>query len=345
MNIGISAGGTLGHIMPGLILAKELAKKHNIIFISSLKDKKYQVLYDAKYIKHIYYVESQGFGKNIIYNIKTIKKVFKASKKIKAVLKEEKIDLVIGMGGYISGITINIANKLKIKTIIHEQNQIIGLANKLVLKKSNKILLSFKSKIPLKYQKKTFIVSNPRLFVQKPENIKKRSNQILITSGSNGAKFINELAIKICNNQSFNDYKIILITGKKYYNLTKEQIKNSNVKVIEFVDNLLPYIYSSSIAIIRAGSSTIFETIAMETIPIIIPSLNVKNNHQYFNANEISNLKLGEIVLEDDNALENLKNQIKSINNNKNTYISNIKKYKSKYHLKRIIDLIEEEGL
>lgn len=345
MNIGISAGGTLGHIMPGLILAKELSKKHNIIFISSLKDKKYQVLYDAKYIKHIYYVESQGFGKNIIYNIKTIKKVFNASKKIKSILEKEKIDLVIGMGGYISGITINIANKLKIKTIIHEQNQIIGLANKLVLKKSNKILLSFKSKIPLKYQKKTFIVSNPRLFVKKPENIKKVSNQILITSGSNGAKFINELAIKICNNQSFNDYKIVLITGKKYYNSTKEQIKNSNVKVIEFVANLLPYIYSSSIAIIRAGSSTIFETIAMDSIPIMIPSLNVKNNHQYFNAKEISNLKLGEIVLEDDNALENLKNQIKSINNNKNTYISNIKKYKSKYHLKRIIDLIEEEGL
>ena len=44
MNILITAGGTLGHIMPGLILAKELSKKHSVIYIASLKDEKYDVI-------------------------------------------------------------------------------------------------------------------------------------------------------------------------------------------------------------------------------------------------------------------------------------------------------------
>lgn len=341
MNILITAGGTLGHIMPGLILAKELSKKHSVIYIASLKDEKYDVIKKADYIKKVYYIDSQGFNKNILYNLKTIKKVFNATKNIKQILKQENINLAIGMGGYISGIVINVCNKEKIKTIIHEQNQVMGLANRLVLKRSNKILLSFNNKIPNKYKAKTYQVGNPRMFIERPTNLKKKNDQILITSGSNGASFINNLAEKLCNSNLLIDYKIILITGKKYYEEVKQKIKKSNVKIIDFVDNIIPYLYESSMVITRAGSSTIFESIAMSTIPIMIPSINVTGNHQYYNAKEIKNLGMGEVVEENEDSYKKILKTIDKVNYNKDKYISNMTKYKTKYTLKRLIDIIE----
>ena len=343
MNVVITAGGTLGHIMPGLEIAKELSKKHNVIYITSLKDEKYDILKKADYLNKVYYINAQGFNKNIIYNIKTIIKVLNSTKDIKQILKQEKIDLAIGMGGYISGIVINVCNRLKIKTIIHEQNKIMGLSNKLVLRKTNKILLTFNTKLPLKYKTKIYQVSNPRLFINKPLNISKKDKQILITSGSNGSKFINSLAIELCNSNLLREYRIVIVTGKKYFEEVKNKINKVNVKKIEFVENLLPYLYESSIVITRAGSSTIFEAICMNTILIMIPSPNVANNHQYHNAKEIKELGMGELVEENENTYKNILRTIDNVDLNKQKYITNIINYKNKYTLKRIIDIIERK--
>ena len=343
MNIVITAGGTLGHIFPGLILAKELSKKHDVIYITSLKDEKYEILKKVDYLKKVYYVESQGFNKNIVYNVKTILKVIKAKKDIKQILEQENIDLAIGMGGYISGIVLDTCNRLKIKTIIHEQNKIMGLANKLVLKKTNKILLSFENEIPLKYKHKTYLVSNPRMFVKVPTNVVKKTKQILITSGTNGSKFINELAVELCNSNLLREYNIVIITGHKYYEEVKRKINKVNVKVLEFVDNLLPHLYESEIVLTRAGSGTIFESIAMNTIPIMIPSPNVTNNHQYYNAKEVENLGIGEVVEENNNTYKMVLKTIDRVDLNKNKYVSNMIKYKNKYTFKKIIDIIERK--
>ena len=91
-----------------------------------------------------------------------------------------------------------LCTKRKIRKIIHEQNKVMGLANKVSIPVVNKVLLSFDIDLKKNNNKKV-IVSNPCLFINKP-NIQKEENHILITSGSNGAKEINDLAIKIINN-------------------------------------------------------------------------------------------------------------------------------------------------
>ena len=106
MNIAIFAGGTLGHITPGLVIAKELSKRHNVIYITSLKDQKYEVVKKQYYLKDIYYIDCQGFAKNLFKDVITCKKAIKAIISIKSILKKNKIDLAIGMGGFISGVGI-----------------------------------------------------------------------------------------------------------------------------------------------------------------------------------------------------------------------------------------------
>lgn len=337
MNIAIVAGGTLGHIMPGLVLAKKLSEKHNVIYITSLKDKRFNVLDDAKYLNKVYYVDSSGFSKNIIKNIITIKKAVSAKTHILKILKEEQIDLVIGMGGYISGIAM--LCKLKnCKKIIHEQNKIMGLANKVSLKYVDNILLTFNIDLKEKFNNKIHIVSNPVLFTSEFQTIKKQ-NKILITSGSNGAKEVNDIAINLINNHYLDNYDITLVTGKRYYENVKQEINNKNVKILPFSNNLIDELKDASYVISRAGSSTIFESLSTNTIPILIPSKNVKGNHQYFNALEIKRMNLGEIAESADDIVK----IINKIKRNYQDYISNINSYKKRYSMDKIINIIERK--
>ena len=152
MVIAFSGGGTLGHITPALSFIKEIksrSKNTKIIFIATFKDKQYDILKNNLDITKIYYLKAYGKPTKITDYCKTIYYDLKVLTSIKNILKKEKVDLVVGMGGYISGISMYLANKLKLKTVIHEQNSIIGFANKINVKKTDLILTTFKNTIGL----------------------------------------------------------------------------------------------------------------------------------------------------------------------------------------------------
>ena len=196
----ICGGGTLGHIMPGVAIGKILKqKKYNIIFIMSSKDRKFETFTNIPDIDKSYYYEVEGINrKNYFKNIFGVIKNYCSYLKIKELLKEIKPSLVIGMGGYISGIVIKAAYSLSIKTILHEQNSVIGLANKLCLKIVDKVFLSF----PIDNIKNSVVVGNPRIL--DTVNILKNSiyNHITVISGSLGSSVINKTMIKFLKDDS-----------------------------------------------------------------------------------------------------------------------------------------------
>ena len=339
MKIAIVGGGTLGHIVPGLILGSNLAKKHEIIYITTKKDKRFNIFNKHKYLKKVYYIDSSGLSKNILTNIKIFFKDLKAMYQINKIVNSEQIDLLIGMGGYISGLTIFVANNLNIKTMIHEQNSVMGLANKLNLKKTNKLLLSYEDNTLKKYQDKITIIPNPRYTDALTLNKLNNKKHILITSGTNGSKFINTIMCDLLNIYDFPKYTITFITGKKYYDdVVKNIIKKPNIQILPFTNDLLKEMNLSSLVISRAGSSSLYEILGLKKLSIIIPSPNVTNNHQYYNAMEIVTNGLGEIISDDD-----VIKKIHKVNNHYNDYVTNIKRYKKKYNLNKIINIIEEE--
>ena len=148
MRVVITAGGTGGHIFPALALISKLKEK----------DKDVEILYigttdrmekDIIPLQNINYVGIKMIGlnrKNPFKNIEVLKTYYKACKRAKEELSLFKPDVVIGFGGYISAPVIYSASKLKIKTIIHEQNSIPGISNKFLSKYVDKILVSFKER-------------------------------------------------------------------------------------------------------------------------------------------------------------------------------------------------------
>lgn len=324
MRIVCFTGGTLGHIMPCVVLIREIKKRYPtsyIIVVATSKDSSYEVLKD-NCIDKVYYIDCSKASLNIKEQFNNLK----AYKKIKEILKEEQIRIAYGFGGYISGIGVLAAKSIKLKTYLHEQNSVMGKANKLLSKVVDKVFLSY----PVKDMKKNFcLVGNPVYLnaLEIKKDIYKIKNKILFTSGTLGARTINMLAVNLINNGYLKDYDIYIVTGKKYYDEVRKLINNKNIKILPFSNTLLNDIASSDIVVSRAGSSTLFEILGTKTLSIVIPSTNVTANHQYHNASYFKKLGLIEMIEEENLSLVNFINIFNILIADKAVYLSNMKKY------------------
>lgn len=342
MKIAFCGGGTLGHIYPAISIINEYHKMYpqdKITFICNIKDQE-KLKELTKLVNKVYYFNCYGRNKNIFKNIKMIFYNLKEIKKIKKTLKNENFDLIFGMGGYISGMVIKCAQKLRIPTIIHEQNRIIGLSNKLVVKDVNLFLTTY----PMpKYNQNQLLIGNPRYYEAKQmkESNFHSSKNILITSGTIGSKKINEMAIDFLNSEFSKNYTTTLITGVKYFDEVKEKLKSGiHYEVLAFSNDMLKLMKTSGIVISRSGSTTIFEILGTGAIPIFIPSPNVTSNHQYYNAKYITDLGIGELIKENELTIELLKSTIKKIDDNYDDYLTSLKNYTPPSTLKEIMDHI-----
>lgn len=344
MNIAFCAGGTLGHINPALTFIdriKDTYKNTKIILITTEKDKKYSIISSNKNIDKIYYIKSLGLPRNIFKIPKSVYINIKALEIIKRIYKEEKIDVVIGMGGYISGLGIYIANKLHLKTVVHEQNSVLGFANKINIKKTNLILTSFKNTKGLVNDEKVRWIGNPQYSIAKRKDKSAFANRksILVTSGTLGSKCINDVVCELINSRALKNYTITFVTGKKYYDeIINKVITSKRVQVIPFTSNMLDEMSRAGIIISRAGSSTLFEILAIKNPAIIIPSPNVTNNHQYYNALEFKDQGLIKLIEEQDLNFNTLLNALITIDKEYDVYVNKLKDYKLKDTLDEFIN-------
>ena len=347
--IVITGGGTFGHVLPILPVVYSIYKDYNLYFIGTNKGVEKKYFYDNNinlYFKKIYYLDMIGIDrKNIFKNIITVCKYFKTKKEIKKIFSKIKPNLIIGMGGYISGVVVNEGIKKKIKTIIYEQNSVLGLSNKLLYKKVNKLLLSVDIN-NIKCKNKV-IVGNPRLNYVRSNYKTSDNNYILIFGGSLGSEYINNLILDNINYFNINNYNIKIIVGKKYYknNIDKiNSINNRNILIYDFLDNILDEMSNASLIISRSGSSTISEILGLRKPSILIPSPNVTGNHQYLNAYNLYNNGCCEMIEEKELTKENLYNLINKLLTNYNIRNKIINNINNIYRNNCLLDFINEIG-
>ena len=144
MKIIFTTGGTGGHIFPALSLMEYIKKqnpKNEIVYIGS-NDRLESTLIPERGYKFIG-IDVHSFSKNIKKNIKTFKEMKSSYKKCLEILKDEKPDLVIAFGGYVTFPVIKAAKKLGIKIAYHEQNVMPGKVNKIFKRYADVIFVSF----------------------------------------------------------------------------------------------------------------------------------------------------------------------------------------------------------
>ena len=289
MKIAIVAGGSGGHIYPAISLAEELEKKgHDITFIGSNDRMEKDVVpaHNFKYIGLDVYT-TRG---SIIQKVKSIVSIEKAYKKCLEILNG--FDMAIGFGNYISIPVMEAACKLKLKTVIHEQNSFVGRANRVLDNKVDLIIGSYKENLKQFKNKNIKILGNPQsskaYMLKQDKNVLKslgldpNKKTVVIFMGSLGSSSVNNKLVdyfKLLDGS----YQVVYATGKLHYESTINKVQqNDYLKIFERIDGI-SVMNNSTLLISRAGATTLSEIAAIGMPAILIPSPYVPNNHQYYN--------------------------------------------------------------
>ncbi|MFA5527589.1 MAG: undecaprenyldiphospho-muramoylpentapeptide beta-N-acetylglucosaminyltransferase [Peptostreptococcales bacterium] len=307
MKVIMTGGGTGGHIYPAIAIAdkiKSVYKDAEILFVGTKQGLENDIVPRSGY--PIQNISVKGFYRKKIWrNLGTLQKAMKGLAEANKVIKEFNPDVVIGTGGYVCGPVVFAASRKNIKTYIHEQNAFPGVTNKILARFVDKIFISFDaSRKYFKNQDKIVFTGNPlrKEFIgysrEKANANLKRSGDgftIVCFGGSRGAEKINEAmlgVIEILN--KIEDIHLFFITGKIHYKDFMEKIEGKgielgqNIKILDYADNMVDYMYASDLVISRAGAITIAEINAAGKPSILIPSPHVTGNHQYYNAKVVA---------------------------------------------------------
>lgn len=295
----IMAGGTGGHIFPGIALAEVLKEKGWRVEWMGTADRMEADLV-PKHGLPIHFIDVKGVRGNGIKRLfSTPAMLFKAVKQAKNILKDLQPDVVVGFGGYASG-PGGVAAKLSgIPLILHEQNAVMGLTNKLLSRVAIKTLLAFPNTSGVKHSDKVEVVGNPvRADIAELNGRPKRIlnehsvKQILIVGGSLGARVFNQTLPKIFSELKNADQQFTVRhqCGKNNqadveaaYHLAG--FDNNQVTVAEFIDDMAEAFSWADIIICRAGALTVSEVAASGNAAIFVPLPHAVDDHQTANAN------------------------------------------------------------
>ncbi len=329
----ICAGGTGGHILPGLSIYYELKKNNQKVkFICRKKDMK--LIDDLKSIKgDLFFLNGIGLlrslsFRNIVFFYYMLLNLFKTLI-IFIIFSPE---CIICMGGYITFPVLFISRLLRRSYFICEQNSVPGVVNRIFGQRAQNVFINFS------YTKKYFshykIVGNPLREEIKNKIDKRHAFQffhfkeerevLLIMGGSQGALRINYSISQIF--KYLYHYNIIWLVGKAHYSSFKKY-HNHRVCVLAYLKEM-NYAYSiADVAISRAGATSITE-LAYYGIPtLFIPLSLATGNHQYRNSSILVHSQAAELLEEKDLYAENLLVKIKEVHQKRNIYKRNIKEF------------------
>ncbi|MFH1540520.1 MAG: undecaprenyldiphospho-muramoylpentapeptide beta-N-acetylglucosaminyltransferase [Elusimicrobiota bacterium] len=340
----IAVSSTGGHIYPGIALADALKENCDVFFVG----KKSEIIVKNGY--RFYNLSTVGYPR--LYSINTfiffIKFFYSIIQSIKILLKE-KPNIVIGFGGYVTFPVIFCAWLMKIPSIIHEQNYIAGIANKLSAKFANKICVSFEDSKKYFPLKKTIYSGNPVrseiLNISKPLTDYRLPLTCLIFGGSQGAHNIN---VNLINSiDSFLPVKekirFIHITGVHDFEVVKNayQSKGFKAEIYKYLYDMDVVYKNTSLVICRAGATTIAELVVLKMPAILIPYPHSTENHQNANAKYLT--EKGCTILIEEKEIKTLSQKVLEIINHPELLVKMSESYQKISHpdpIKTFLDLI-----
>lgn len=328
MKIAITTGGTGGHIYPALALSDVFIRNHDkkdVVFIGSTNRMEATIIPNEGYT--YYGLDVLGLKKGIANKVSILVKTSKAYFAAKKILKKEQPNIVIGFGGYVSAPVMLAARHLKIPTMIHEQNSVVGKSNHLLEKKASGIVTCYEEVKSQLKNPKVENFGNPRATLAsesvfdkeyaKSLGMREDVPNILIVMGSLGSSTVNEVLLEILPKLSKMDAHFIWVSGKSDYEKIKSSINYDNIVVVDYIKQL-DIIKGIDVMLCRAGATTSAEVCSAGVASILIPSPYVAHNHQYYNAKALADVKAAWMLEEKDVSEDSLSKLLEEILSNPN---------------------------
>ena len=286
----IMAGGTGGHVFPALAVADELRSRGvPIVWLGTRNGIEARVVKQAGY--QIEWLSITGLrGKNTVTLLLAPVRLFMACAQAFRVLWQRRPCAVLGMGGFASGPGGLMAWVMRRPLIIHEQNAVTGLTNRILSHLAGHVLQAF----PDTFGKPAMTVGNPvRKEIQQLSDPKLRLSghtgalRVLVIGGSLGAVRLNEIVPQAISRMAAGARPEILHqTGLANLDATRECYQQHGVeaRIEAFIDDMAEVYGWADLVICRAGAMTVFELAAAGVASILIPYPHAVDDHQTANA-------------------------------------------------------------
>lgn len=301
LKVIISGGGTGGHIFPAISIANALKEKDpntEILFVGAEGRMEMQKVPAAGY--EIVGLPIMGLDRKRWWrNFKVLYKLFVSKRMVRKTIREFAPHVAVGVGGYASAPTLQVAATMGIPTVLQEQNSYAGLTNKMLSKKAHAICVAYDEMDRFFPKEKLVLTGNPirqELLAQTKNqeealqtyNWTGNKKTVLILGGSLGARTINEAVKAHLSTMANSSVQFIWQTGKLYIEDAKralEEIGNpQNIYASDFVTDMATAYKAADLVISRAGASSISEIALLGKASILVPSPNVAEDHQTKNA-------------------------------------------------------------
>lgn len=305
MRLLITGGGTGGHIYPALAIARGFLEKYpqgRVLYVGTAKGLEADIVPKAGL--DFKTVTVQGLPRELSWETVAFGwRFLRGLRQARTILKEFKPDLVVGTGGYVCGPVVMLAALEGTPTLLHEQNALPGIANKLLARLVNQVAITFqeaekyfpgKTKIKL-----TGLPIRPEILrASKGEAWAKLGLQpdkplLLVTGGSRGARSLNQAMPEVYRQlDGYKDVQILHLTGQLTYQETLEGLSSAGINWVEKGNIIIkPYLYNmedalaaADLIVCRAGATTLAEITAKGLPSILVPYPFAAENHQEYNA-------------------------------------------------------------
>lgn len=320
-----AGGGTGGHLFPAIAVAEKiklLKPEADILFVGTKGKIEATVVPDHGFKFRSIWIKGfsrKGLADNLLLPFRVIVSLFQSV----IISMDFKPRVAIGSGGYVSGPAIWGASVMGAKILLMEQNSFPGVTTKILERYAKEIYLGFAdSQKYFRNPAKLKVLGNP---VRESLSVAGKSETlnlfglsegkktVLILGGSLGAKAINNVIASNLNYFKSKGIQLIWQTGKNYIEDYKN-LRSEGVWIDAFIDKMNFAYAACDLVIARAGATTIAELSALGIASVLIPSPNVAENHQYYNAKSLSDVNAA-VLLEEKNIEKEFEKTIDSLIN------------------------------
>ncbi len=315
LKVVMAGGGTGGHLFPGIAIAQELMARNSqneVVFASTGNQFEQRVL--SKMNLALERITVEGIkGRGLWNQVKSICKLPKGIIQSMRIVIRFKPNLIVGLGSYSAGPVVLAAWLLRKKIVLHEQNLLPGITNRMLARFAVRIFVSFEdTKVRFAPQKVQF-TGNPvrhdilnyagHHVAEEEREARQKPFTILIIGGSQGAHRINLAVIEALEYLTIKE-KLAFVhqTGAADEKTVKDAYGGHHItsQVGSFFDHMAALYQDADLIICRAGATTVAEITALGKAVIFIPFPYAADNHQVLNAQSLSKCGAAEMILEKD---------------------------------------------
>jgi len=299
MNFALAAGGTGGHMIPAHALATELKSRgHGVLLITDERGARFPGLFEGM---PVHVLPAGRLGGGPVGWLKAAGSVLKGRGQAKRLYREHRPDAVVGFGGYPAFPALLAASPMRIPTVLHEQNAVMGRVNRLLAGEAAGIGTAYDQidRLKPKYQSKAVLVGNPvREEIARlgelpfPAFDEFAPLKILVTGGSQGATILSQVVpegLGMLEPSLRRRLQVVQQCRPDDIERVRKQYADFGIpaELTTYIEDMDAKLADAHLVIGRAGASTIAELTAAGRPAILVPFAAATDDHQTANAREM----------------------------------------------------------